>query len=77
SPALRDIPAAPRAIPATEAPRAVRQLVAAAIAADRFDLYLQRVVGLPQRRVRGYDVTLRPDGSDLWIPNSDIRQAVD
>jgi len=77
SPTLRDIPAAPRTIPATEAPRAVRQLVAAAIAADRFDLYLQRVVGLPQRRVRGYDVTLRPDGSDLWIPNSDIRQAVE
>jgi EAL domain-containing protein (putative c-di-GMP-specific phosphodiesterase class I) len=60
-----------------EPPRAVRQLVAAAIAADRFDLYLQRVVGLPQRRMRGYDVTLRPDGSDISIPNSDIRLAVE
>lgn len=74
---------APReALPASrgtgaEPPRAVRQLVAAAIAADRFDLYLQRVVGLPQRRIRGYDVTLRPDGSDLAIPNSDIRLAVE
>lgn len=76
-PALRDIPAAPRSVVGSEAPRAVRQLVAAAIAADRFDLYLQRVVGLPQRRVRGYDVTLRPDGSDLSIPNADIRQAVE
>lgn len=76
-PALRDIPAAPRSVVGSEAPRAVRQLVAAAIAADRFDLYLQRVVGLPQRRVRGYDVTLRPDGSDLAIPNADIRQAVE
>ncbi len=76
-PALRDIPAAPRSVVGSEAPRAVRQLVAAAIAADRFDLYLQRVVGLPQRRVRGYDVTLRPDGGDLAIPNTDIRQAVE
>jgi EAL domain-containing protein (putative c-di-GMP-specific phosphodiesterase class I) len=60
-----------------EPPRAVRQLVAAAIAADRFDLYLQRIVGLPQRRIRGYDVTLRPDGGDLSIANSDIRLAVE
>lgn len=75
--AMRDIPAPPRTLAGNEPPRAVRQLVAAAIAADRFDLYLQRVVGLPQRRIRGYDVTLRPDGSDLAIPNSDIRQAVE
>ncbi len=74
---LRDIPSPPRMSNGNEPPRAVRQLVAAAIAADRFDLYLQRVVGLPQRRIRGYDVTLRPDGSDLSIPNSDIRQAVE
>jgi len=75
--AVRDIPAPPRTLSGNEPPRAVRQLVAAAIAADRFDLYLQRIVGLPQRRIRGYDVTLRPDGSDLAIPNSDIRQAVE
>lgn len=75
--AMRDIPVPPRTLAGNEPPRAVRQLVAAAIAADRFDLYLQRVVGLPQRRIRGYDVTLRPDGSDLAIPNSDIRQAVE
>lgn len=74
--APRDIPSPSRST-AGEPPRAVRQLVAAAIAADRFDLYLQRVVGLPQRRIRGYDVTLRPDGSDLNIPNSDIRMAVE
>lgn len=77
----REAPAAPRnpALNAGQAepPRAVRQLIAAAIAADRFDLYLQRIVGLPQRRIRGYEVTLRPDGSDLTIPNSDIRHAVE
>lgn len=75
---MRDAPAASRSsLSNNEPPRAVRQLVAAAIAADRFDLYLQRIVGLPQRRLRGYDVTLRPDGSDLTIPNSDIRLAVE
>lgn len=73
----RDASSSSRNTSGNEPPRAVRQLVAAAIAADRFDLYLQRVVGLPQRRTRGYDVTLRPDGSDLTIPNSDIRQAVE
>lgn len=62
---------------ANEPSRAVRQLVAAAIAADRFDLYLQRVVGLPQRRVRAYDVSLRPDGADASTANADIRQAVE
>ena len=76
-PFMRDIPVPPRSLIGNEPPRAVRQLVAAAIAADRFDLYLQRIVGLPQRRIRGYDVTLRPDGSDLTIPNSDIRGAVE
>ena len=60
-----------------EPSRAVRQHVAAAIAADRFDLYLQRVVGLPQRRTRAYDITLRPDGAPLTIPNSDIRASVE
>ena len=75
--AMREIPSPPRNLSGNEPPRAVRQLVAAAIAADRFDLYLQRIVGLPQRRIRGYDVTLRPDGSDLSIPNSDIRHAVE
>ena len=76
-PELRNIPAAADMSRQQEAPRAVRQLVAAAIASDRFDLYLQRVVGLPQRKTRGYDVTLRPDGSDLTIPNAEIRLAVD
>lgn len=74
---MREVPTAPRNFLSNEPPRAVRQLVAAAIAADRFDLYLQRIVGLPQRRIRGYDVTLRPDGSDLTIANSDIRHAVE
>lgn len=74
---MRDVPAPPRNLTGNEPPRAVRQLVAAAIAADRFDLYLQRIVGLPQRRIRGYDITLRPDGSDLAIPNADIRGAVE
>lgn len=75
--AVHEVPLAPRMPAANEPPRAVRQLVAAAIAADRFDLFLQRVVGLPQRRTRGYDVSLRPDGSDVAIPNTDIRQAVE
>ena len=76
--AVRDVPMAPRAAGSAQEPaRAVRQLVAAAIAADRFDLYLQRVVTLPQRRLKGYDVSLRPDGSDVSIPNGDIRLAVE
>lgn len=75
---MREAPTAPRQSGnPQEPPRAVRQLVAAAIAADRFDLFLQRVVGLPQRRLKGYDVTLRPDGSDLTIPNAEIRLAVE
>jgi cyclic-di-GMP phosphodiesterase TipF (flagellum assembly factor) len=74
---LRGLPSEPEVSRPAEPPRAVRQLVVAAIAADRFDLFLQRVVGLPQRRVRGYEVTLRPDGSDVLIPNSEIRQAVE
>lgn len=74
---IQEVPQAPRPAATNEPPRAVRQLVAAAIAADRFDLFLQRVVGLPQRRTRAYDVSLRPDGSDVAIPNSDIRQAVE
>lgn len=74
---MREVPPSPRAPASNEAPRAVRQLVAAAIAADRFDLFLQRVVGLPQRRTRAYDVSLRPDGSDVAIPNAEIRQAVE
>lgn len=74
---LRPIPAAPEINRAPEAPRAVRQLVAAAIAADRFDLFLQRIVGIPQRKIRGYEVTLRPDSGDLSIPNEEIRLAVD
>lgn len=60
-----------------EPSRAVRQHVAAAIAADRFDLYLQRVVGLPQRRTRAYDITLRPDGAPLTVPNGEIRASVE
>lgn len=75
--APREVPAAPRTGNSQEPGRAVRQLVAAAIAADRFDLFLQRVVGLPQRRLKGYDVTLRPDGSDMAIPNAEIRLAVE
>lgn len=75
--ALRPIPAAPEISRAPEAPRAVRQLIAAAIASDRFDLFLQRVVALPQRKIRGYDVTLRPDTGDLSITNEDIRLAVE
>jgi cyclic-di-GMP phosphodiesterase TipF (flagellum assembly factor) len=74
---LRPMPAAPEISRAQEPPRAVRQLVAAAIAADRFDLFLQRAVQLPQRKIRGYEVTLRPDAGDLAIPNEDIRLAVD
>jgi EAL domain-containing protein (putative c-di-GMP-specific phosphodiesterase class I) len=74
---LHPIPSAPEINRAPEAPRAVRQLVAAAIAADRFDLFLQRIVGIPQRKIRGYDVTLRPDSGDLAIPNAELRLAVD
>lgn len=76
-PDLREIPAAPDIAATYEAPRQVRQLVASAIAADRFDLFLQRIVGLPQRKTRAYEVTLRPDGGDLGIANSDIRAAVE
>ncbi|MCA0400154.1 MAG: EAL domain-containing protein [Proteobacteria bacterium] len=77
-PLLREEPLPPRQQPQqNEPPRAVRQLVAAAIAADRFDLFLQRIVSLPQRKIRAYEVTLRPDGSDMTIPNSDIRLAVE
>lgn len=73
-----DAPAQRRSLGTSPEPsRAVRQHVAAAIAADRFDLYLQRVVGLPQRRTRAYDITLRPDGAPLTIPNSDIRASVE
>lgn len=68
---------APRRDAAPEPSRAVRQHVAAAIAADRFDLFLQRVVGLPQRRTRAYDITLRPDGVALTIANSEIRASVE
>lgn len=62
---------------AFEPSRAVRQQVAAAIAADRFDLFLQRVVGLPQRRTRAYEISLRPDGAPLTIPNGEIRASVE
>lgn len=70
---------APQAL-AGEAPepsRAVRQHVAAAIAADRFDLFLQRIVTLPQRRTRAYDLTLRPDGVGLNVTNGEIRASVE
>ncbi|MCA0406095.1 MAG: EAL domain-containing protein [Proteobacteria bacterium] len=70
-------PVAPRREAGPEPSRAVRQHVAAAIAADRFDLFLQRVVGLPQRRTRAYDISLRPDGVALTVPNSEIRASVE
>lgn len=70
-------PPAPRRESGAEPSRAVRQHVAAAIAADRFDLFLQRVVGLPQRRTRAYDITLRPDGVALTVANSEIRASVE
>ncbi len=70
--------AAPRRESANPEPsRILRQQVVAAIAADRFDLYLQRVVSLPQRRTRAYDFTLRPDGVALSTPDSEIRASVE
>lgn len=75
-PAFREMPAAEAALIA-EPPRAVRQLVAAAIAADRFDLFLQRIVSLPQRKTRAYEVSLRPDGCDSRLTTGDIRAAVE
>jgi len=77
APQIRDIPAPPTMTELREPPRIVRQHVAAAIAADRFDLYLQRIVRLPQRRIRAYDITLRPDGGDSSLSNTDIRNAVE
>ncbi len=77
APALREIPGVPDFSNFGEPPRAVRQLVAAAIAADRFELYLQRIVSLPQRKTRAYEVSLRPDGCDPRIPTSEIRLAVE
>jgi cyclic-di-GMP phosphodiesterase TipF (flagellum assembly factor) len=77
APALREIPGVPDLSNFGEPPRAVRQLVAAAIAADRFELYLQRIVSLPQRKTRAYEVSLRPDGCDPRIPTSEIRLAVE
>ncbi len=74
---LREIPGVPEIQGFGEPPRAVRQLVAAAIAADRFELYLQRIVSLPQRKTRAYEVSLRPDGCDPRIPTSEIRLAVE
>lgn len=76
-PGLREIPGVPDLSNFGEPPRAVRQLVAAAIAADRFELYLQRIVSLPQRKTRAYEVSLRPDGCDPRISTSDIRTAVE
>lgn len=60
-----------------EPSRAVRQLVAAAIAADRFELYLQRIVSLPQRKIRGYEIMLRPEGAEHSLDNGAIRAAVE
>ncbi len=77
APGLREIPGVPEIQSFGEPPRAVRQLVAAAIAADRFELYLQRIVSLPQRKTRAYEVSLRPDGCDPRIPTSEIRLAVE
>jgi cyclic-di-GMP phosphodiesterase, flagellum assembly factor TipF len=74
---LRAIPGVPDLATLSEPSRAVRQLVAAAIAADRFELYLQRIVSLPQRKTRAYEVSLRPDGCDSRITTSDIRLAVE
>jgi cyclic-di-GMP phosphodiesterase TipF (flagellum assembly factor) len=75
-PAFREMPAVDAPLIA-EPPRAVRQLVAAAIAADRFDLFLQRIVSLPQRKTRAYEVSLRPDGCDPRLTTGDIRAAVE
>ncbi|CAN1487586.1 Rtn c-di-GMP phosphodiesterase class I (EAL domain) [Rhabdaerophilaceae bacterium] len=75
-PALREVAAVDVLAP-SEPPRAVRQLVAAAIAADRLDLFLQRIVTLPQRKTRAYEVSLRPDGCDPRIATRDIRAAVE
>ncbi len=61
----------------SEPSRQIRQLVSSAIAADRFDLYLQRVIGLPQRKIRAYHLTLRPEGSDLSIDNTHLRMAIE
>jgi EAL domain-containing protein (putative c-di-GMP-specific phosphodiesterase class I) len=74
---LREIPGVPDLATSGEPPRAVRQFVAAAIAADRFELYLQRIVSLPQRKTRAYEVSLRPDGCDPRISTSEIRTAVE
>jgi cyclic-di-GMP phosphodiesterase TipF (flagellum assembly factor) len=74
---LREIPGVPNLATFGEPPRAVRQLVAAAIAADRLELYLQRIVSLPQRKTRAYEVSLRPDGCDPRISTSEIRAAVE
>lgn len=76
-PALREMPPSPEVPSIVEPPRAVRQLVAAAIAADRFDLFLQRIVSLPQRKTRAYEVSLRPDGGDPRLTTGDIRGAVE
>jgi cyclic-di-GMP phosphodiesterase TipF (flagellum assembly factor) len=76
-PALREMPPVPDVASFGEPPRAVRQLVAAAIAADRFDLFLQRIVSLPQRKTRAYEVSLRPDGGDPRLTTGDIRAAVE
>jgi cyclic-di-GMP phosphodiesterase TipF (flagellum assembly factor) len=76
-PALREMPPVPDLASFGEPPRAVRQLVAAAIAADRFDLFLQRIVSLPQRKTRAYEVSLRPDGGDPRLSTGEIRMAVE
>lgn len=72
-----EVSAPPRGSEGGEPSRAVRQHVAAAIAADRFDLFLQRIVTLPQRRTRAYDLTLRPDGVGLNVTNAEIRASVE
>jgi cyclic-di-GMP phosphodiesterase TipF (flagellum assembly factor) len=77
APNLKAVPPVPSMAGMTEPPRAVRQLVAAAIAADRFDLFMQRIVTLPQRKTRAYEVSLRPDGCDPRITTGDIRTAVE
>lgn len=74
---MREVPSVPDIMAMGEPPRAVRQLVAAAIAADRLDLFLQRIVTLPQRKTRAYEVSLRPDGCDPRISTRDIRGAVE
>lgn len=64
--------------PATEtlAAKEGRRLVAAAIAADRFELHLQPISSLPQRRPKLFEVMLRPEGASAGLSYAMIREAV-